>query len=153
MSLRTLQTTLQELLMPLEVEIVSLSWTEFNGHKVLELLINHEAGVDVDLCATVSETVVETVDRYMIEEENFYLEVASSGAEQPIKTLAELAAARGAWIHLELHEPIWDASSYEGILLFVDDVHLELEYQEKTQAKTLKTTWDNVKNARYAVKL
>lgn len=153
MSLIDLQNELQELVNPLAVEIVSLSWTTFNGNKVLELLINHPDGVDVDLCATVSETVVETVDRYMIEEENFYLEVASMGAEMPIKTIAEMEVAIGAWIYLELHEDVLGVHAYEGEVLAVNDDEIVLSYRDKTRTKEMKTNFANIKNARYAVKL
>jgi ribosome maturation factor RimP len=153
MSLTDLQGELQQLAAPLDVVIVSLAWSEFNGNKVLELLIDHPAGVDVDLCAQVSELLVETVDRYMVEEENFYFEVASTGVETPIQTLAALEAACGRWIHIELNEPIDGHDVYEGTLQGVVDRELTLEYKDKTQRKTLKTTWDNVKSARYAVEL
>jgi|GEM_PF-255256 Uncharacterized protein conserved in bacteria len=154
MSLIDLQAELTELTAPLGVEIVSLSWTKFNGNKVLELLINHPDGVDVDLCATVSETVVETVDRYMIEEENFYLEVASVGAEMPIKTLEEMQQALGAWIYVELHDAIQGAHTYEGELLSLDEEEeIILAYKDKTRTKEMKTNFANIKMARYAVKL
>jgi len=153
MALTDLQVELQQLAAPLDVVIVSLAWSEFNGNKVLELLIDHPAGVDVDLCARVSELLVETVDRYMVEEENFYFEVASTGVEKPIQTLEALQAACGSWIFIELHAPIGEYAMYEGMLQDVTDSELTLEYKDKTRSKMLKTTWDNIKSARYAVKL
>jgi len=153
MSLIDLQTSLEQLASPLGVQVVSLSWTTFNGNKVLELLIDHPDGVDVDLCASVSELLIPTVDQYMVEEENFYFEVASSGVEQPIKTLAALTEALGAWIHVELHTEVDGMNTYEGTLLEVNGTEFVLEYQEKARRKTLRTQWDNVQTARYAVKL
>jgi len=153
MALMDLEIRMQEIVAPLDVVIVSLSWTEFNGNRVLELLIDHPNGVDVDLCAKVSDLLVETVDQYMLEEENFYFEVASTGAEAPIKTLDELAEAVGSWIHIELYEPIAELLVYEGTLLEVRGSELTLEYMDKARSKTVHTTWDNIKSARYAIKL
>jgi len=153
MALMDLQAILQQLVTPLGVRIVSLSWTEFNGNRVLELLIDHDDGVDVDLCANVSELLVPTVDQYMIEEENFYFEVASMGAEQPIKTLDMLSEAIGAWVQLELHSGIDGRTIYDGTLVAVNGSDVTLLYYDKTKEKTLNTTWDNIQSARYAVKV
>lgn len=153
MSLVALQKEIEVLVAPLDVTVMSLSWTTFGKNRVLELLINRPGGVDVDLCALVSETIVETVDRYMVDEDNFYLEVASMGAEMPIRTLAEMEVAVGAWIYFELKDTVAGLHEVAGELKAVEGETVVLAYRDKTRTKELRTPFANIQNARYAVKI
>ncbi len=153
MSLEVLKKDLQEAVISAGVQIVTVSWEQFAGDKVLQVAINHPDGVDVDLCVAVTNMIETIIDSYMVEEENFFLEVTSLGAEQPFNTFAELHGAIGTWIHVELKEPVNGLNLLDGTLLAAtDDEQIEIEYKDRTRNKQLITSYENVQFIRRAVK-
>jgi len=153
MSLDNLKKQLQPLVAPLETEIVSIIWDKHNGQRVLQLAIKSANGVDVDLCAAVSNAVEITVDEFVEDDEQFYLEVTSLGAEQPFTSYEELCTEIGAHIYAKLVNPVANFSEIIGDLIEADETgKVTIAYRDKTRTKNLEIEYENINFIRRAVK-
>ncbi|GBU11019.1 hypothetical protein AwErysi_06350 [Erysipelotrichaceae bacterium] len=154
MSLQVLQENLQEIVSEKSVKIVAVNWETLGSEKVLQVAINHPQGVDIDLCVAVTNMIEQAVDDYMADAENFYLEVTSSGAEQPFTTLEELEMGVGTFVHAEIENSEGQQEQYEGILTAVDveKGEIEIEYLIRTRKKKIVLLYGEIQFIRRAIK-
>ncbi|MGL5043251.1 MAG: ribosome maturation factor RimP [Culicoidibacterales bacterium] len=155
MSLEVLKKEIQAIVVPLSVQIADVSWQQMGKDKVLQVAINHPDGVDIDLCVVVTNMIETIVDSYMVEEENFFLEVTSLGAEQPFATFEELHGSLETWVHVAFNNEIDGLVSLDGSLTLVNDADksIEITYKDRTRTKRIIVFYDNIRIIRRAVKI
>lgn len=102
-----------------DVEVVDLDVGKAGG--TLTLFIDRPGGVDLELCAAVSEALDELRARYS-------LEVSSPGLDRRLRTAAHFAAALGQNVAVRLARPRDGRSNYRGVVTAAgaDDVTLAL---------------------------
>ncbi len=80
---------------------------ELSGPEHLTVYIDHPEGVDHALCASVTETLGDYLDRYR-------LDVSSPGLERPLRTQAHFAAAVGRRVALRTGVEIDGRKRFRG---------------------------------------
>ena len=79
------ETIIQPVLDDLNFELVEVEFTKEGKDHFLRVSIDKDGGVDLNDCALASEKISEVMDQEDPIQEMYYLDVASPGAERPIK--------------------------------------------------------------------
>jgi ribosome maturation factor RimP len=100
-----------------EVELVDL---EVRGQPpTLTLFIDRPGGVDLDLCAAVSQSLDEVRERYA-------LEVSSPGLDRRLRKPRHFAAQIGREVAVHLAQPVDGRRNFRGVLAAADDQSVTL---------------------------
>lgn len=81
------------------------------------------------------------------------LEVASPGAERPLKKAADFEKHIGAYVFVKLYQKVAGEKEFVGDLVAFDGETLTLNYLDKTRQKTVELELSNIAKARTQVKL
>jgi ribosome maturation factor RimP len=100
-----------------EVEVVDLDVASAGG--ALTLYIDRPGGVDLDLCAAVTEALEGLRERYA-------LEVSSPGLDRRLRTGAHFAAAVGREVAVKLTTPRDGRSNFRGVVTAADQSRVVL---------------------------
>jgi ribosome maturation factor RimP len=105
-----------------EVEVVDL---EVRGRPAgtVTLFIDRPGGVDLDLCAAVSESLDDLRERYS-------LEVSSPGLDRRLRKPAHFAAALGSDVAVTLSQPQEGRRNFRGVLTAADETCATLTLAE-----------------------
>lgn len=79
------ETLIQPVLEALNYELVEVEFVKEGKDHFLRVSIDKEGGVDLNDCTLASEKISEVMDEHDPIKEMYYLDVASPGAERPIK--------------------------------------------------------------------
>lgn len=104
--------------------------------------------LDMDQIEKISNEISEYLDKF--EEEfdgNYILDVATVGAERPIRDEDELNKAIGEYIYVKTKE-----DEYYGTLLDYTDGIIHMEVKVKTKTSNVSIDYKKTKKVRYAVK-
>jgi ribosome maturation factor RimP len=109
-----------------EVELVDL---EARGGKTgtLTLFIDSPGGVDLELCAAVSQALDDLRERYT-------LEVSSPGLDRRLRKPAHFAAALGRDVAVTLSEPQGGRRNFRGELTVADETTVTLSLADGGEA-------------------
>lgn len=142
-----------EKLMPENILIFDISYVKEAGMNILRITIENTAGeIDLEQCVEVTHIVNEVIDATLDLQDEYYLEVSSKGAEEPIKTKEQLVNAIGAYIYVKTYANVDNRKEFLATLIdFKDDV-LTLQYDDKSVLKTVAINYELVANCRYSVK-
>jgi ribosome maturation factor RimP len=100
-----------------DVELVDF---EVRGQPpILTLFIDQPGGVDLDLCAAVSQALEELRERYA-------LEVSSPGLDRRLRKPEHFRAQLGREVAVQAARPIEGRRNFRGVLAAVDDQSLTL---------------------------
>lgn len=100
-----------------DVELVDF---EVRGQPpILTLFIDRADGVDLDLCASVSQSLEELRER-------FSLEVSSPGLDRRLRKPRHFAAQVGREVAVQMAQPIAGRRNFRGVLTAVDDQAITL---------------------------
>jgi ribosome maturation factor RimP len=105
-----------------EVELVDL---ELRGGPAgtLTLFVDRPGGVDLELCAAVSQALDDVRERHA-------LEVSSPGLDRRLRKPAHFAAARGRDVAVKLAAPRDGRSNFRGVLTASDATSVTLDLAE-----------------------
>lgn len=142
---------IQPVLDDLDFELVEVEFTKEGKDHFLRVSIDKEGGVDLNDCALASEKVSEVMDAEDPIQEMYYLDVASPGAERPIKKDKDFHNAVTKPIFVSLYAPIDGAKEWLGVLQSVDDENIVLEVKEKSKTKQVEIPRSKIAKARHAV--
>jgi ribosome maturation factor RimP len=109
-----------------EVELVDLDVNATAG--TLRLYIDRPGGVDLELCAVVTEALDEVRER-------FALEVSSPGLDRRLRTAAHFAAAVGEDVAVKLTAPQDGRSNFRGVLAAADEAGVTLTLSDGGTAR------------------
>lgn len=138
---------LTEMLRPaaeaLGYEFLGLEYIGQGKHTVLRLYIDHENGINVDDCASVSHQasgILEVEDPIA---NQYTLEVSSPGMERPLFTLAHFQDYIGKQVNLRCHVGVDGRRKFKGQLtaieneiltLLVDGQKYDIDFQDIDKA-------------------
>ncbi|WP_436860635.1 ribosome maturation factor RimP [Staphylococcus caeli] len=145
------ETIIQPVLNDLNFELVEVEFTKEGKDHFLRVSIDKEGGVDLNDCALASEKISEVIDAEDPIQEMYYLDVASPGAERPIKKEKDYQNALTKPIFVSLYAPVENAKEWLGILQSVDDDKITMEVKEKAKTKQIEIPRDKIAKARHAV--
>ena len=143
----------KEPLQDMGVRIFEITNQKEGKDMVLRILVERLDDHDISLeeIVSISEKVSLLLDEKDLITDNYMLDVASSGAEHPIR-LDELSLYINRYVHIHLTNPLDGENIYEGTLKSVDEENVSLEIRIKTRIKNVLITRKNIDSARLAIK-
>lgn len=145
------ETIIQPVLNDLNFELVEVEFTKEGKDHFLRVSIDKEGGVDLNDCALASEKISEVMDAEDPIQEMYYLDVASPGAERPIKKEKDFQNAITKPVFVSLYAPIEFSKEWLGILQSVDETNIVMEVKEKAKTKQIEIPRNKIAKARHAV--
>ena len=91
------------------------------NRSMLRIYIDHEDGIDVEDCASVSRQLSSVLDVEDPIQSNYTLEVSSPGMDRILFTLEQFAAYKGNEIEIKLNRPFEGRKKFKGLLNGVED--------------------------------
>ena len=144
---------IQPVLDELNFELVEIEYVKEGKDHFLRISIDKEGGVDLNDCTLASEKISEAMDANDPIPEMYYLDVASPGAERPIKNEKALKDAVSHPIFISLYVPIENEKEWLGILKEVKEDIILIEVKEKSKTKTIEIPRNKIAKALHAVML
>ena len=145
------ETIITTILDDLNFELVDVEYAKEGKDRFLRISIDKEGGVDLNDCTLASEKISEAMDQNDPIPEMYYLDVASPGAERPLKKEKDYQNAIEQPIFVSLYAPIEGDKEWLGILKSVDDDTITMEVKEKAKKKTIEIPRNKIAKARHAV--
>ena len=142
---------IQPVLNDLNFELVDIEYVKEGKDRFLRISIDKEGGVDLNDCTLASEKISEAMDENDPIPEMYYLDVASPGAERPIKKDKDFHNAVTQPVFISLYAPIEGEKEWLGILQSVDDDNIVMEVKEKSKTKQIEIPRNKIAKARHAV--
>ena len=136
------------------ISIFEITYGKEGKDRVLRILVEKkdETNITLDEIVRVSEKISSLLDeKDIINDDNYMLDVASAGAEHPIR-LDELEKYKNKYINIHLVNAVDGENSFEGTLLEVNDESILLAIRIKTRMKNITIEKSNIDRARLAIK-
>lgn len=136
------------------ISIYEITYGKEGKDKVLRVLVekNDETYISLDEIVEVSEKISLLLDeKDLISDDNYMLDVASAGAEHPIK-INELTKYIEKYINVHLINALDGENTYEGTLKEVNDDDITIIIRIKTRTKNITINKSNIDRARLAIK-
>lgn len=136
------------------ISIFEITYGKEGKDRVLRILVEKkdETNITLDEIVRVSEKISSLLDeKDIISDDNYMLDVASAGAEHPIR-LDELEKYKNKYINIHLVNAVDGENSFEGTLLEVNDESILLAIRIKTRIKNITIEKSNIDRARLAIK-
>ena len=146
MSLQILNELLQPLVEDLGYEFIGLEYNPNPKHSVLRIYIDHENGVGIQDCETVSRETAALLDVKDPIRSHYNLEVSSPGLDRPLFTPAHFSEFTGSEVQINLYAPQDGRRKFSGPILSAgessvnieqDGSEVTLEYDNIAKAKLI----------------
>ena len=144
MSLQKLNELLQPLVEDLGYEFIGLEYNPNPKHSVLRIYIDHENGVGIQDCETVSRETAALLDVKDPIRSHYNLEVSSPGLDRPLFTPAHYSEFTGFEVQINLYAPQDGRRKFSGPILSAGESSVNIE-QDGSEV-TLE--YDNIAKAR-----
>ncbi|HDH4180760.1 TPA: ribosome maturation factor RimP [Staphylococcus aureus] len=135
----------------LNFELVDVEYVKEGRDHFLRISIDKEGGVDLNDCTLASEKISEAMDANDPIPEMYYLDVASPGAERPIKKEQDFQNAITKPVFVSLYVPIEGEKEWLGILQEVNNETIVVQVKIKARTKDIGIPRDKIAKARHAV--
>ncbi|MEG0808660.1 MAG: ribosome maturation factor RimP, partial [Lactococcus sp.] len=133
----------------------AVEWEKFGGDMMLSILVDKEGGIEIDETAELSEIIsplLDTISPDPFPTEGYLLEVASPGAERPLRNAEHFAGAVGEYIFVKLYQKINNEKEITGDLVSFDGKTLVVDVLDKTRHKNIEIPLSAVAKAQTMVK-
>ena len=127
MSVLKLNELLQPLVEDLGYEFVGLEYNNNPKHSVLRIYIDHEKGVGIEDCETVSRETAALLDVKDPIRSHYNLEVSSPGLDRPMFIPAHYREFIGHAVRVNLFAPLDGRRKFSGPILGADDSSVRIE--------------------------
>ena len=127
MSVQKLNELLQPLVEDLGYEFVGLEYNSNPKHAVLRIYIDHENGVAIEGCETVSRETAALLDVKDPIRSHYNLEVSSPGLDRPLFTPAHYRQFAGCAAQINLFAPQDGRRKFSGPILGADEDSVRME--------------------------
>ena len=127
MSVHKLNELLQPLVEDLGYEFIGLEYNSNPKHSVLRIYIDHENGVGVEDCETVSRESAALLDVKDPIRSQYNLEVSSPGLDRPLFTAAHYQEFEGCIAQVNLFAPQDGRRKFSGPILSADETSVRIE--------------------------
>jgi ribosome maturation factor RimP len=127
MSLQKLNELLQPLVEDLGFEFIGLEYNPNPKHSILRIYIDHENGVGIQDCETVSRETAALLDVKDPIRSHYNLEVSSPGLDRPLFTPAHYSEFTGYEVQINLYAPQDGRRKFSGPILSADESSVKIE--------------------------
>ncbi|QDK70892.1 ribosome maturation factor RimP [Lactococcus protaetiae] len=142
-------------LIPKPFKLFAVEWRKLGGDMVLSILVDKEGGIEIDETAELSELISPLLDQIKPDpfpKEGYMLEVASPGAERPLRKAEHFKGAIGEYIFVKLYQKFDGEKEFAGDLTSFDGENLVLDVLDKTRHKSVEIPLSSVAKAQTMVK-
>ncbi|MGY3734200.1 ribosome maturation factor RimP [Lactococcus hircilactis] len=133
----------------------AIEWEKFGGDMVLRILVDRLGGITIDETGELSELISPLLDRLSPDpfpKEGYLLEVASPGAERPLKKPEHFKEAIGEFVFVKLYQKLDGIKEFSGDAVDFDGHVLTLDVLDKTRHKTVVIPFELISKAQTMVK-
>ena len=126
--------------LPAPFTLYAVEWGKQGPDFLLSVLVDRPGGIEIDETATLAELIsplLDTLSPDPFPAEGYMLEVASPGAERPLKTADNFADAVGENVSISLYQKLEGEKSWVGELLSADSEKIRLSVTFKTRKKEI----------------
>ena len=127
MSLQKLNELLQPLVEDLGYEFIGIEYNPNPKHSVLRIYIDHENGVGIQDCETVSRETAALLDVKDPIRSHYNLEVSSPGLDRPLFTPAHFSEFTGSEVQINLFAPQDGRRKFSGPILSAGESSVNIE--------------------------
>ena len=127
MSLQKLNELLQPLVEDLGYEFIGLEYNPNPKHSMLRIYIDHENGVGIQDCETVSRETAALLDVKDPIKSRYNLEVSSPGLDRPLFTPAHFSEFTGSEVQINLFAPQDGRRKFSGPILSAGESSVNIE--------------------------
>lgn len=137
------------------MEIDELRYVRRGKENVLEIYVEREdlSPIDLDDIVSLSEDLSPKLDELDLIQDNYCLDVSTSGADKPIKDFKKFPLFVGKYMEIKLINPIKGLNTYVGTLLSCDDDKIVLSYRDKARVLKVDILISNIYKAKLTVKV
>ncbi len=137
------------------MEIDELRYLKKGKEYILQIYVERSdlSSIDLDEIVSLSEDLSTRLDEINLIQDNYCLDVSTSGAEKTIKDLSKLPLLIGKYMEIKLINPIKGLNSYIGTLTSADEEKITLEYRQKTRKMNVEINVSNINKAKLTVKV
>ena len=131
----------------------NLKYVKKGREYYLEIYVEKEDDVTTldEVCA-VSDLLSKKLDEVDLIQDNYVLDVSTSGAEKPIKDFSMFPKYVGKYVFVKLRNPVNGKNDYTGTIESATSEKIVLSYKEKTRTKTVELQIDNITRSNLAIK-
>ncbi|QLK85880.1 ribosome maturation factor RimP [Staphylococcus sp. 17KM0847] len=147
------ETLIQPVLDELGYELVDVEFVKEGRDHYLRISIDKPGGVDLNDCTRASEHISVVMDEHDPIAQAYYLDVASPGAERPIKKEKDYQQAIDKPVFVSLYAPIEGDKEWLGTLTSVTEETIEMTVKIKAKSKIITIPREKIAKARHAVML
>ena len=122
---------------------------------ILQIYVEREdlSPIDLDDIVALSEDLSLKLDEIDLIQDEYCLDVSTSGADKPIKDFSKFPLLVGKYMEIHLINGIKGQNIFRATLDEVDGGTLKLSYMDKTRLVHLEVEIENIYKARLTVKL
>jgi len=133
-------------LLPEPFELVDVEWSKMGADYVLSVLVDKPEGITLQDTADLSEIISPELDKISPDPfpSEYMLEVASPGAERPLKKAADFEKHIGAYVFVKLYQKVAGEKEFVGDLVAFDGETLTLNYLDKTRRRQLSLSYQTL---------
>ena len=113
-------------------EFLGVEYIGQGKHTILRIYIDHENGINVDDCASVSHQVSGILEVEDPIASQYTLEVSSPGMDRPLFTMAHFSQFVGNEIQVRCHVGVDGRRKFKGKLLSASEEQLVIEVDNQT---------------------
>ena len=128
--LEQLQDILTPVIEALGFECWGIEYISQGRHSLLRVYIDHENGIFIDDCETVSRQLSAVMDVEDPISSEYTLEVSSPGMDRPLFTLEQFAAFVGEQVKIRLRSPVEERRNFQGLIRSVEDQDVVVQMGE-----------------------
>jgi len=114
-------------LVELGIELVDVNYTREGGHWYLRVFIDKPAGIGLEDCQLVSQTIDPLLDEHDQIPHSYTLEVSSPGLDRPLKKPSDFVKFTGKNIKLITFAPVENKRKFNGKIIGFDNNMVTLD--------------------------
>ena len=138
-----------------QMVIDELHFKRRGKEQVLEIFVEREdySSIDLDAIVALSEELSPRLDELNLIQENYCLDVSTSGTEKPIKDFSKFPKLVGKYMEIHLKNPIRGINIFQGTLENVEENRIIITYKNKTRVCKEDIELDNILKAKLTAKI
>ena len=122
---------------------------------ILQIYVEREdlSPIDLDDIVSLSEDLSLKLDEIDLIQDEYCLDVSTSGAEKQIKDFSKFPSLVGRYMEIHLINPIKGINIYRATLDEVEGNVLKMSYKDKTRTCHIEVETENIYKAKLTVKI
>ncbi len=135
--------------------IDNLQYKKHGREAFLELYVEREdmSSIDLDAIVLLSDEISKKLDEVDLIQENYTLDVSTSGAEKPIKDFSKFPLLVGKYMQIKVDKAIKGENVFLGTLKEAKENSIVLSYRVKTRTIDVEIEINNITKANLAVNI